>query len=1376
MESYRVSNTPNICPILEIREVHKNTPNGGVILIRQYVYFNLKERIASMPYLTNIEKKWICFQILCAVEQLHSKGYCHGDLKLENILLSSNSSVFLSDIAPHKPAFVQKDELGTLTYYFGVSSNKAIYFAPERLVDSSVLEQIDSENNNRLSTSMDVFSLGCILAEIFIEDFIFHYPKLLEYKKGTLSLAALLSRISDPKLKDLLMKMLSLNPKERPSISEILQEFSSQIAPISFSKFFIQMNSLIVSSVYWQPDMRIGLVYKHWKQIYRLIYGIDAQCPELKETLNFYITNQLILDSAFERQFTTECWISVKDNENLTCMDYLRKDPNIATKNRNSESALIIINWILPALSCTMFPSSKIAGIEMLKILIMKFTDLNKIQRVLPYLTKLLADQNNLVRITALREILFILNSIIDDLILPSSDFNFFESYVFPFIEELIKTKDPLLMLEFTNAIDALAELELKFLQITLRSKFYELKHAGENNYSKSYKSKVGLNTKSEEYLNNYDQTAYEFKTKILKIIEDILPETSKEIQISLIQKLPTLMLFTGRKESNNFSALIIAQFNKAEWQIHKEVFTVIPSLSLTLGSDTVNNMILPCIEQIIYKDLNELRHYELIRTYKDLLEMNCLETVKAIEFIKFLLPLLVHPNLWIRTELMDITIRVINKISPAEIHTYFRKDLLNYLKTPFPFINEKIVRTSLKSHVPRILFEMAKHRIDYSFPVEPRDQDSLDMIREIFQYSQLEKPPHTGSLIDRVKVQIEPESLASVIREEFYSYLERYHNDDMMFIEKTFLGKLISASKIINSLQFSDPMKSTEFPQDNDNLVSLDYFRLKYLIKVLDIILSEEILEDERFSLSAYENQMRVNSIRENVKKVVQSIYTWRPQGKLLTTAYEQDNLGIDKILPISNILESSYSQPSTTANNFITFSNQGKISLWSILNINDSEYTIDKASSLACNDGIEYKLAQMLDQNSFTIARKDKKIELYHIESSRSDMKVNRIWTTNEQEGRISSILAVSNSQAYDLQLQSSPLMKSILYTTKNHLNQVDTRGPVIALQAELRKESGVVSCMETSRDRNYLFMGTYGGYVLQFDFRINTIINTWRYDENSPITSIQNYFNVSKDLDAVLNQKNNYLVITSGSDHEVGFWNANNLNCDLLLKVNTVEGNEMVPLITEIPYIFENFNDFDSSVDSMSRMIFNHKSLKNYSINREFYAQSNKRILRLKNIYQENNLVQTALSPLGLENSPYLITAGNDRTIRYWDLTRDMVKNSYLVSCPNRVNTCNFSSCSFGDTTILQSNEIILSNEPKKDTSYFSEYQNYNGITFHLTQKDEYDSSLEILKYSTKIADTAHKNIITDVKVIGLNSLGNFSLGMLSTSWDGTIKMWK
>ena len=69
--------------------------------------------------------------------------------------------------------------------------------------------------------------------------------------------------------------------------------------------------------------------------------------------------------------------------------------------------------------------------------------------------------------------------------------------------------------------------------------------------------------------------------------------------------------------------------------------------------------------------------------------------------------------------------------------------------------------------------------------------------------------------------------------------------------------------------------------------------------------------------------------------------------------------------------------------------------------------------------------------------------------------------------------------------------------------------------------------------------------------------------------------------------------------------------------------------------------------------------------------------------------------------------------------------------------------------------------------------SEYQYFNGVAFHSLAQNEFDDSNDGLKFCKKMADAAHKNIISDLLTFNVND--NLNL-LISSSWDGTVKIWK
>ena len=77
------------------------------VAYRQFVYFSLVEKMKNkIPKMSMIEKKWIVFQLLCAVSQIHNESFVHGDLKPENVLITSFNQVYVTDIVSYKPTYL----------------------------------------------------------------------------------------------------------------------------------------------------------------------------------------------------------------------------------------------------------------------------------------------------------------------------------------------------------------------------------------------------------------------------------------------------------------------------------------------------------------------------------------------------------------------------------------------------------------------------------------------------------------------------------------------------------------------------------------------------------------------------------------------------------------------------------------------------------------------------------------------------------------------------------------------------------------------------------------------------------------------------------------------------------------------------------------------------------------------------------------------------------------------------------------------------------------------------------------------------------------------------------------------------------------------
>ena len=144
--------------------------------------------------------------MLNALRDARAHKIAHGDVKSENILVTSWNWVYLTDFASHKPTFLPLDDPSDFAFYFDTSGRRSCYIAPERFFASgarldgvSPLGDADRENKDaRVTEAMDVFSAGCVIAELFREGArLFTLSQLFKYREGELNTDGLLSSVED---------------------------------------------------------------------------------------------------------------------------------------------------------------------------------------------------------------------------------------------------------------------------------------------------------------------------------------------------------------------------------------------------------------------------------------------------------------------------------------------------------------------------------------------------------------------------------------------------------------------------------------------------------------------------------------------------------------------------------------------------------------------------------------------------------------------------------------------------------------------------------------------------------------------------------------------------------------------------------------------------------------------------------------------------------------------------------------------------------------------------------------------------------------------------------------------------------------------------
>ncbi|GLU09948.1 hypothetical protein SLE2022_267830 [Rubroshorea leprosula] len=247
-ETLRSLENPHVWPFQFWQETDK-----AAYLLRQYFFNNLHDRLSTRPFLNLVEKKWLAFQLLLGVKQCHDKGICHGDIKCENVLVTSWNWLYLADFASFKPTYIPYDDPSDFSFFFDTGGRRLCYLAPERFYEHGGEMQVAQDAP--LKPSMDIFAVGCVIAELFLEGQpLFELSQLLAYRRGQYDPSQHLEKIPDSGIRKMILHMIQLEPESRLSAESYLQSYAATAFPSYFSPFLHDFYCC------WNPlnsDMRI---------------------------------------------------------------------------------------------------------------------------------------------------------------------------------------------------------------------------------------------------------------------------------------------------------------------------------------------------------------------------------------------------------------------------------------------------------------------------------------------------------------------------------------------------------------------------------------------------------------------------------------------------------------------------------------------------------------------------------------------------------------------------------------------------------------------------------------------------------------------------------------------------------------------------------------------------------------------------------------------------------------------------------------------------------------------------------------------------------------------------------------------------------------
>ena len=643
-----------------------------------------------------------------------------------------------------------QDNPGDFSYFFDTSRRRTCNIAPERFVSESFFnEQLTTFSNsqsinqtlmnqniiNFVKPEMDLFSVGCVIGELFIEESLFDLSALLSYKTKTNSQ----HKKKDSEDNETSPTELNSSPQSRSPDdklpSTINVEDRLKALPFNENNKLKKVNYIEIKEI---RDMIFNLIdlnpsnrkdcSKHLKELFE-----NGVMPKYFFYLYNYLSNLNPL-SPDEKIIKLD-----KDFEQLS-EQILEEDSN---------GFLIIINNVLSCCRALIHAYARVTGLNLIIRFIKKIDNDNLksnivLERILPYV------MNTITKDTCPKvksHSIHCLTQLLDQVeIVSVSDKNVFPDYILPALYKIVQDDYALVRTTLAKHLPSLSRIALKFLNICPSTAKPICLNANEEPVTVEEENKENSDLISNKLTTNQLADQLEINTqksvaiynKELKALQKSFQfisygiltdkEISVRVELMLNENLVQLCTFFGKQKTNEviFSHLITFLNERINFELRFAFYQCIRPIASYLGIQS-SPVIKPLLQQG-FTDAEETVINQSILTTAYLCESELMTKKTALELVDDAIPLIVHPNLSIRHSTVQLIVNCSQMLSLAELNCRLlpmirpflkedQKDNLLYLSNTIT--DTSLLLDSLVEPVPRTIYDLILNKINATYILE---------------------------------------------------------------------------------------------------------------------------------------------------------------------------------------------------------------------------------------------------------------------------------------------------------------------------------------------------------------------------------------------------------------------------------------------------------------------------------------------------------------------------------------------------------------------------------------------------------------------------------------------------------------------------------